>query len=126
MAQDASKGRLGLTRRLFLAGAAGAGFAGGTIALEAIAAERMPHRMIVRGIPSSPFFELREYEAVTPELTAILEHHGIRPVWAEKEKLLIAFESLSARETAWRGVSADRDWMALGASVQRIAIYRTL
>lgn len=126
MAQDASKGRLGLTRRLFLAGAGGADFAGRAVAMEAIAAERMPHRMIVRGISRSPFFELREYDAVTPGLIMLLERHGIKVARAERDKLLIAFESLRAREAAWRGVSADREWMELGASVQRIAIYRTL
>lgn len=126
MAQDASKGRLGLTRRFFLAGAAGAGFAGRAVAMEAIAAERMPHRMIVRGVPRSPFFELREYGCVTPELVVVLGRHGIRPVLAAEGKLLIAFESLSVREAAWRSVSGDPEWMRLSPSVQRIAIYRTL
>ena len=122
MAQDASKGRLGLTRRIFLAGATGSGLARRTVVWEAIAAERMPHRIVVHDAPSAPFLELRDYERVTASMLAIFKRYGMRPVLSGRGRLLIPFESLGAREEAWRGVSGDRDWV--GAAVVRIAVYR--
>ena len=119
-----SQGRLGLTRRVFLAGTTGLCPLRRSFVLEAIAAERMPHRIVVWGVPASTFFELREYGVATAGLIRVLSRHGIRPVLAEEGRLLVPFESLAEREQAWRRVSGDREWIGLGARVAKIAVYR--
>jgi hypothetical protein len=127
MAQDASKGRLGLiTRRIFVGGLAGVGLMRDSLVLEAVAAERMPHRMVVRGVARSAFFELRDYGAACPRLMTVLKRHGIRAVWAENGRFLIPFETLAARERAWREVSADAEWIGFEAAVREIAVYRAV
>lgn len=114
MAQDASEGRLGVTRRLFIGAMAGAGACRETLVLEAIAGEEIPHRRIVCGVARAPFFELRDYGAAAPEFGAL------RPVLQENGKLLFAFETLAARERAWRELGATE----ANASLREIAIYR--
>ena len=122
MAQDASEGRLGvITRRALFGAAAGACWPRREyLVLEAIAAERMPHRMVVRGVEWSPYFELRDYG--TPEVCSILEKWGMKPVLREGGRLLFAFESLAQRERAWRELSFDADWKC--ADLREVALYR--
>jgi hypothetical protein len=50
-----------ITRRMFVGGLAGVCLAGEYLVLEAVAAERMPHRIVVCGVERAPFFELRDY-----------------------------------------------------------------
>lgn len=119
MAQDASKGRLGvITRRMFVGALAAAPLAAEHLVLEAIAAARMPQTLVVSGMKRSPFFELRDYGSA--DVAGILDRHGIHPVHSENGRFLFAFESLAQRERAWRGVRVD------GTSLREIAIYRTL
>ena len=92
--------------------------AGEHLVLEAIAAERMPHRIVVSGVERAPFFELRDYG--TAEAGAILNRQGIRAVCSENGRFLFAFETLAERERAWRGVRVD------GVSPREIAVYRSL
>jgi hypothetical protein len=76
-----------------------------TYTLQAIAAERIPHTLVIqagdiriaghRGI-----FELREYESRPPDLAA-LRRCGIEPIRSTGATLLIPFESLEARDRAW-------------------------
>lgn len=118
MAQNASEGRLGvITRRMFVGALAAASQADEPLVLEAVAAERMPQTLIVSGFKRSPFFELRDYG--TTEVAGVLNRQGIRAVHSENGRFLFAFESLAARERAWRGVRVD------GASLREIAIFRT-
>jgi hypothetical protein len=121
MAQDASQSGLGvITRRLFMAGVVGGCAPRECLVLEAIAAERMPHRMVVRGVAKAPFFELRDYG--TAKVAGIFERHGIKPVLAENGRFLFAFESLAQRERVWREAGADRAWECF--EVREIAVYR--
>jgi hypothetical protein len=112
-----------ISRRLFLGGLAGV-CAPQPLVLEAIAAERMPHRLLVSGVPRSPFFELRDYETPCSELLVALGH-------AQRlgnGKLLFPFDSLAQREQLWRRINADPQWIAVrnNAVVNEIAVYRTL
>jgi hypothetical protein len=106
-----------ITRRTFV-GLTGVCFTSEALVLEAVAAERMPHRIFVRGIKRAPFFELRDYE--DPRVAGILERRGIRVALQEDGRLLIPFETLEAREKAWREVGA------VSAPVREIAVYRSL
>jgi hypothetical protein len=98
------------------------------LVLEAIAAERMPHRIAVWGVARAPFFELRDYGSAAPQITGLLNGHGIRAVLEENGRFLFPFESLASREKAWRGVSADPEWIGLreSAVLNEIAVYRVL
>jgi hypothetical protein len=107
-----------VTRRIFVGSLAGACLGGEHVILEAIAAERMPHRIIVSGVKRAPFFELRDYG--TAEVGSILNRLGIPSVYSENGKYLFAFESLAARERTWREVRLD------GASLREITVYRSL
>lgn len=121
MAQDASKGRLGvITRRMFVAAVAGGCAARECLLLEAVAAERMPHWMVVRGVAEAPFFELRDYGS--GEVAGILKRCGIRAVLEENGRFLFAFESLEERERVWREACADRDWRRV--ELREIAVYK--
>jgi hypothetical protein len=88
--------------------------------LEAIAAETMPHRMVVTGVAKAPFFEFRDYGRA--EVGGILNRYGIRAVSARNGRFLFAFESLAARERAWREVGAEVEW----AGLREIAVYRAV
>jgi hypothetical protein len=103
-----------VTRRIFIGALAGIAAPKNHLVLEAIAAERMPHRLIVRGLTRAPFFEMRDYGNATPELG------DLQPVLEENGKLLFAFETLAARERAWRELGAIEG----NASLREIAIYR--
>jgi hypothetical protein len=103
---------------MFVGSLAGVCVAGEHLVLEAIAAERMPHRIVVRGLKRAPFFELRDYG--TAEVAGILDRQGIRAVYSENGRYLFAFESLAARERAWRAVRVD------GVSLREIAVYRSI
>ncbi len=105
-----------ISRRVFIGAMAGAGARREKLELEAIAAEKIPHRLIVRGVARAPFFELRDYGAAAPEFGAL------RPVFQENGKLLFAFETLAARERAWRELGT----VEANASLREIAIYRCL
>lgn len=96
--------------------------------LEAIAAERMPHRMVVRGVEKSAFFELRDYGEGSREIAGVLKRRGVTPVAEKRGKLLFAFDSLEARERAWRQVGADAEWVGLRQRVvlRELAVYRAL
>ncbi len=73
--------------------------------LQAIAAERMPHTMVIHASDArladrERIFELREYESRVPDL-ATLRRFGIEPVRSSSATLLIPFDSLEARDRAW-------------------------
>jgi hypothetical protein len=107
-----------ITRRMFLAGMVCAGAAGECLVLEAVAAERMPHRIVVYGVEKAPFFEVRDYGGAVP--FEVFHRHGVKAVLEENGRVLFAFESLAARERAWREAGA------CGASLTEIAVYRTI
>jgi hypothetical protein len=92
--------------------------------LEAIAAERMPHRILVSGVARSPFFELRDYGIATPRMIELLHRHKVQPVLEDSGRFLFPFQTLAARERVWRIVSADPEWMELQTNVSEISIYR--
>jgi hypothetical protein len=92
------------------------------LVLEAIAAESMPQRWVVSGVGHSSFFELRDYGI--SGLSPVLEHHGIRTILEEDGMYLFPFDSLYARERAWREVSVDREWMAIQACPRQIVVYK--
>ena len=94
------------------------------LVLEAVAAERMPHRMVVSGVARSPFFEMRDYGVVGTGMVEVLGRYGIRAVWERNGRFLFPFETLAARETAWRRVSADAEWDALRMELREISVYR--
>lgn len=97
------------------------------LVLEAIAAERMPHRLQISGVPHAPFFEVRNYGTDCPGLHTLLVESG-HALRMDDGKFLFPFESLASREQAWRQVNADPAWIALRKNtvVSEIAIYRTL
>jgi len=103
---------------MFVGSLAGVYLTGEHLVLEAIAAERMPHRIIVSGVKRAPFFELRDYGSA--EVGRILDRHGIQAIYSENGKYLFAFESLAARERAWREVRVD------GVTLKEIAVYRSI
>jgi hypothetical protein len=113
---------------MFVGAAAGACLASEHLVLEAIAAERMPHRLVVRGVKKSAFFELRDYGEGTRKIAGVLKRSGVRPVAEDRGKLLFAFDSLEARERAWRQMGADSEWVGLRDRVvlRELAVYRTL
>ena len=88
--------------------------------MEAIAAERMPHQLVVHGVERAEFFELRDYGAGWAAAKRILEQHDVHAVKEERGKALFAFESLAARERAWRRVGGD----CAGVVVRELAVYR--
>jgi hypothetical protein len=93
--------------------------------LEAIAAERMPQRVVVKGVESAAFFELRDYGADAALVAPVLWRLGIRPVLRENGRFLFAFETLSARERAWREIATDPEWTGLSAVLREITVFRT-
>jgi hypothetical protein len=80
--------------------------------LEAIAAERMPHRFRVRGVKRAAIFEVRDYGGRAPRLS-------IEPVWREGGRFLFAFGSLEERERAWREAE-------VAEGLREVAVYRSL
>jgi hypothetical protein len=117
-----------ITRRVFVGGLAGACVAREHLVLEAIAAERMPHRMVVIGVSRAPFFELRDYGVSAADVAGMLNRCGICPAVQHDGRLLLPFESLALREKAWRELSADPEWLAMpgSADLKEVALYRTL
>jgi hypothetical protein len=115
-----------ITRRLFLGAVAGVCLPREHLVLEAIAAERMPHRMVVSGIARAPFFELRDYGAAGARVVGVLRRCGIRAVRLGGGRFLFPFDSVAARESAWRAASADPRWIEIreGVVLREIAIYR--
>jgi hypothetical protein len=89
--------------------------------LEAIAAERMPQRMVVWGVPRAAVYELRDYGASGAEVVEGLGRRGIRGVLWDDGRVLFGFESLAERERAWREAGSDPDWAA-----REIAVYKTI
>jgi hypothetical protein len=91
------------------------------VVLEAIAAEKMPHRLVISGVKPSAFFEIRDYGAECPAIFG----DALR---LENGKFLFAFDSLEARERAWRERSADPRWIAVrrNAVLNEIALYRAV
>jgi hypothetical protein len=87
--------------------------------LEAIAAERMPQRVIVRGVEPAAFFELRDYGADGARVGAELCRRGIGHVWQEGGRFLFAFETLEARERAWREFGAE-----LNVDLREVTVFR--
>jgi hypothetical protein len=106
-----------MTRRMFAGVAAGGFISRECLVLEAVAAEKMPHRLVVSGVERAPFFEVRDYGSAG--VAEVLERKGMRAVLCEKGRFLFAFESLAERERAWRGVRLD-------APLREIAVYRTI
>jgi hypothetical protein len=84
--------------------------------------------MVVRGVEWSPYFELRDYGTAAPGVVEILGERGIRPALQENGRLLFAFETLVAREKAWRNIGADPVWVEIGAGagLREIAVYRSI
>jgi hypothetical protein len=105
---------------MFVGGMAGVGLTSEGLVLEALAAERMPHHLVVHGVEKAPFFELRDYGSAA--VAGILERCGIHAVWRENGRFLFAFESLAHRERVWREASADADWRC--AELREIAVYK--
>jgi hypothetical protein len=103
---------------MFVSSVAGACLAGEPLVLEAIAAERMPHRIVTYGLKRAPFFELRDYGSA--DVGGVLNRQGLLPVYSKGGRYLFAFESLVAREQAWRQVRID------GAALREIALYRSV
>jgi hypothetical protein len=96
-----------ITRRDFWAIAAAALLARPRRAypLQAIAAERMPHTLVIhmsdrRLADRERIFELREYQSHAPDI-AVLRRCGIEPINSTGATLLIPFDSLEARDRAW-------------------------
>lgn len=92
--------------------------------LEAIAAERMPQRVVVSGVAGAAFFEVRDYGAAGARVASVLCRRGIRPVCQENGRFLFAFETLAARERMWREIGAEPEWMGLGLDLREITVYR--
>lgn len=125
-----------LSRRQFaqvLAGSAAVFAMGGRIVLEAIVAPQLPRRLLVHGLSTAAgLFEFRVYGTHPRAMPAILERHGIRPVWQENSAIgtayLIPFKSLEVRQRAWDAFNADPDWHALRAgahvNLKEISLYR--
>jgi hypothetical protein len=100
------------------------------IIFEAIAAPRMPHRLLVGGITGleGGVFELRKYQSrnLRHLLARIFPRYGIRPVLTLEEPgltYLIPFEDLTAREKAWRMFNADPEWPSDAGPIE-ISLYR--
>ena len=116
-----------ITRRALLGAAAGTCWPRREcLVLEAIAAERMPQKMVVRGVEPAAFFELRDYGAAGDRAVEVLTERGIKPVLREQGRLLFAFESLVERERTWRELSADAEWTLISKSfaLTELALYR--
>jgi hypothetical protein len=94
------------------------------LVLEAIAAERMPQRVVVRGVERAAFFEVRDYGAAGARVASVLCRRGIRPVWQGKGRFLFAFKTLEERERIWREICAEPEWMGLGLALREITVYR--
>jgi hypothetical protein len=94
--------------------------------LEAIAAARMPQRVVVRGVEPAAFFELRDYGISGPRMLEAWNRCGIRPVLEENGRFLIPFETLAARERAWRELSFDTEWIGMEKRValKELTLYR--
>ena len=115
-----------ITRRLFVGAIAAACVPGDRLVLEAIAAEKMPQRLIVHGVAPAEFFESRDYGQLGSQVMDVLARRGIRAVFRDDGRLLFPFESLAEREIAWRRLSTDPEWISIGSTVclKEIAIYR--
>lgn len=73
--------------------------------------------MVVSGVQRAPFFELRDYGVSDPRMVEIWKRRGMWPVLDERGRFLIPFETLAARERAWREVGGDAEWIGLGKRV---------
>jgi hypothetical protein len=120
-----------LSRRQFarvFAGLWAASAQPGGITLDAIAAPRLPRRLIVHNVDHAAVFELRVYGSHPRAMHAVMERHGIRPVLRRRGAYLIPFESLETRQRAWDLFNADPDWQTLRADrpvhVKEISLYR--
>jgi hypothetical protein len=124
-----------ITRRLFVSALAGVVVApAGWIRLDAIVAAHMPQSLLVKDAASlgishrdPRIFQLREYDScVASHLRSILRRHGIHPAGTWGTAFLIPFDSLSAREKAWRSLAADPEWatVRIQSTVGQLAIYR--
>ncbi len=115
-----------MTRRALIAGSmAGLCAPRRPLVLEAIAAEKMPHRLVVRGVAPSVVFELRDYGSSSASVAKVLQRYGISAAVTDSGKLLIGFSSLEQREKAWRLVDGNQDWAALRDRVvlKEISVY---
>ena len=110
-----------ITRRLFVGAMAAACVPGNGLVLEAIAAVKMPQRLIVHGVARSEFFELRDY-GKSP-LAAFFKD---RAIMHDGGRFLFAFDSLAHRESTWRSLSVDPLWIALNrnATLRELTIFR--
>jgi len=113
------------------------------LALDAIAAPRLPHRLMVDNMfvdnmfvgntdRRAAIFEVRVYADPSRAMQSILERHGIRPTLlkhsATGTAYLIPFESLGARQRAWDAFNTDPAWHAIRAcaavNLKEISLYR--
>jgi hypothetical protein len=97
---------------------------GECLVLEAIAAERMPHRMVVWGVPRARVYELRDYGAAGTAVVEALGRRGLRGVLWEDGRVLFGFESLGAREKVWREVSLDAEWVGLRVELRGVSVFQ--
>jgi hypothetical protein len=96
------------------------------IALEALAAPRMPHTRVIAdpGVPG-PIFEFRTYLSPAPAL----RRFGIVPARTTFHRsstdYVIAFPSLEARQLAWDRLATHTEWLKLPQpQLTHISIYR--
>lgn len=113
-----------ISRRALLGGVA-LGFvpafdSGDGLELEAIAAEKMPHRVVVHGVEFAPIFEVRDYGTGWGEIRDGLMGMGLRVVAEDRGRVWFAFESLAERERVWRSRGC------FGAPVLELAVYKTV
>jgi hypothetical protein len=80
--------------------------------------------MMVWGVPRAAVYELRDYGAASAEMFEVLSRRGMRAVMWEKGRLLFAFESLEARERAWRELSLDGEWRGLRVDLRGVSVFR--
>jgi hypothetical protein len=114
-----------ISRRMFFGGLAGVCWPREEcLVLEAIAAERMPQRVAVRGVERAAFFEVRDYGSAGARVASVLCRRGIRPVWQGEGRFLFAFKTLEERERIWREIGAEPEWMGLGLDLREITVYR--
>lgn len=126
MPQFSRRGVLGLGPGMLVGAMAGICVHRERLVLEAIAAERMPHRVVLRGVARAAFFEVRDYGASARRVAGVVHRRGIRPVLLGNGRVLFAFETLAARERAWREVNADPEWIGLGVGLKELAIFRSV
>ena len=98
---------------------------GDGLVLEAIAAEKMPQKLVLHGVARAEFFELRDY-GQSP-LADFFESRGLRAVLHQEGRFLFSFNSLAAREATWRRLSADPEWHAISTvALRELTVFKAI